>query len=85
MGGGNADQTYLAMFLWTKISPGLDPVTTDSGTLESEQPIHNTYQQPSERGKRVRGLSACARPSEYRRRISSDIKKKTREMEIYLG
>jgi len=30
---------YLAMFLWTKMSPGLDAVMTDSGTRESEQPI----------------------------------------------
>ena len=28
------------------MSPGLEAVTTDSGTLESEQPIHNTYQKP---------------------------------------
>ena len=38
--------TYLAMFLWTNMSPGLEPVITDSGTLESEQPIHSTYQKP---------------------------------------
>jgi hypothetical protein len=31
------------MFLWTKISPWLDPVITDSGTRESEQPIQRTY------------------------------------------
>jgi hypothetical protein len=31
--------TYLAMFLCTKISPGLEAVMTDSGTRESEQPI----------------------------------------------
>jgi hypothetical protein len=34
--------TYLAMFLCTKISPGLDAVMTDSGTRESEQPIQRT-------------------------------------------
>jgi len=42
------DWTYLAIFLWTNKSPGLEAVTTDSGTLESEQPIHNTYQRPRE-------------------------------------
>ena len=52
--------TYLAMFLWTKISPGLDPVITDSGTLESEQPIHNTYidsrdKRPNNKGDRGSG------------------------------
>ena len=36
------------MFLWVNKTPGLEPVMTDSGTLESEQPIHNTYQTPRE-------------------------------------
>lgn len=31
--------THLATFLCTKRSPGFEPVTTDSGTLESEHPI----------------------------------------------
>jgi hypothetical protein len=36
-------RTYFAMFLCTKISPGLHAVITDSGTRESAQPIHRTY------------------------------------------
>lgn len=34
---------YLAMFLNTKRVPGREPVMTDSGTLESEQPIHRIW------------------------------------------
>jgi len=41
---GSPDWTHLAMFLWTNNAPGLEPVTTEAGTLESEQPIHSTYQ-----------------------------------------
>ena len=33
-------EPYFATFRWTKITPGLEPVITDSGALESEQPIH---------------------------------------------
>ncbi len=32
--------SHLAMLRWTKISPGVDAVRTDSGTRESAQPIH---------------------------------------------
>lgn len=35
---------YFAIFRWTKISPGLEAVMTDSGTLESEQPIQRVYE-----------------------------------------
>jgi hypothetical protein len=38
-GFGIVVYTYLAMFLCTKMSPGLEAVMTDSGTRESEQPI----------------------------------------------
>lgn len=31
------------MFLWTKISPGREAVTTLSGTRESAHPIQRTY------------------------------------------
>jgi hypothetical protein len=37
-GENKCRETYFAIFRWTKMSPGLEPVT-DSGTLESEQPI----------------------------------------------
>ena len=33
---------YFAMLRWTKMSPGLAAVTTDSGTRESAQPIQST-------------------------------------------
>ena len=36
-------ETHLATFRCTKISPGLAEVITDSGTRESEQPIHRIY------------------------------------------
>lgn len=31
---------WLAIFLWTKSYPGLNPTTSLAGTLESEHPIH---------------------------------------------
>lgn len=36
-------KTNFAIFLCTKISPGLAPVITASGTLESAHPIHRVY------------------------------------------
>ena len=72
-------KTYLAMFLWTKISPGLDPVTTDSGTLESEQPIHSTYQKPRSRKKERECRQHRQRQVKNRKRTSGVISKKERE------
>ena len=34
---------YFAMFRCTNMSPGLEAVTTDSGTRESAQPIQRTW------------------------------------------
>ena len=31
---------WLAIFLWTKSSPGFSPTISLAGTLESEHPIH---------------------------------------------